>query len=68
VRHGKVDPAKPGCESITPDIYTGGKPDLGPEESKQWTAGVSSGSRRPTSARNDDWWSIRRRHHPGRWR
>jgi iron complex outermembrane receptor protein len=36
---GKVDTTKPGCESITPTSYTGGKPDLGPEESKQWTAG-----------------------------
>ncbi len=44
-----VDPAKcptgvvsttPGCEAVTPTILTGGKPNLRPEESKQWTAGV----------------------------
>lgn len=35
----KVDPAVPGCASITPDILTGGKSTLGPEESKQWTVG-----------------------------
>ena len=44
-----VDPAKcpsgvvdatPGCEQVTPTILTGGKPNLGPEESKQWTAGI----------------------------
>ena len=36
---GKVDTTKPGCESITPTILSGGKPNLGPEESKQWTSG-----------------------------
>ena len=36
---GKVDTTKPGCESITPTILSGGKPNLGPEESKQWTTG-----------------------------
>ncbi len=36
---GKVDTTKPGCESVTPTILTGGKSDLGPEKSKQWTTG-----------------------------
>jgi iron complex outermembrane receptor protein len=31
--------ATPGCELVTPTILTGGKSDLGPEKSKQWTAG-----------------------------
>jgi iron complex outermembrane receptor protein len=54
---GKVDAAKPECASITPDIYTGGKPDLGPEESKQWTAGVVWAPTNDLSF-NVDWWSI----------
>jgi iron complex outermembrane receptor protein len=52
-----VDAAKPECASITPDIYTGGKPDLGPEESKQWTAGVVWAPTNDLSF-NVDWWSI----------
>jgi iron complex outermembrane receptor protein len=63
-----VDPAKcaagivsntPGCESITPIVYTGGKPDLGPEESKQWTAGIVW---EPNANFNVsvDYWDIRR--------
>ena len=35
----KVDTTKPGCESITPTTLFGGKPNLGPETSKQWTLG-----------------------------
>ena len=35
----KVDTTKPGCESITPNTLFGGKSDLGPETSKQWTLG-----------------------------
>lgn len=31
--------ATPGCESIRPVIVTGGRPDLGPEESEQFTVG-----------------------------
>ena len=30
----------PGCESIRPVIVTGGKPDLGPEDSRQYNAGI----------------------------
>jgi len=63
-----VDPARcasgvvsatPGCESITPIVYTGGKPDLGPEESKQWTAGIVW---EPNANFNVsvDYWDIRR--------
>jgi iron complex outermembrane receptor protein len=36
----KVDSTKPGCESITPNYITGGKPDLGPETAKQANLGV----------------------------
>ncbi|HUQ28784.1 MAG TPA: TonB-dependent receptor [Usitatibacter sp.] len=32
--------ANPGCEAIRPVIFTGGKPDLGPEESRQYNFGV----------------------------
>ena len=32
--------ATPGCEAITPNILTGGKASLGPEESKQGNVGV----------------------------
>lgn len=51
--------ATPGCESITPVVFTGGKPDLGPEESKQWTAGVVW---EPNANFNVsvDYWDIRR--------
>ena len=63
-----VDPSKcattvvstaPGCESITPNILTGGKPNLGPEESKQWTAGIVW---EPNANFNVsvDYWDIRR--------
>jgi iron complex outermembrane receptor protein len=56
---GKVDPAVPGCESITPVIYTGGKRELGPEESKQWTGGFVWAPSADFSI-GADWWSIRR--------
>jgi hypothetical protein len=59
VPDGKVDTTKPGCESITPTIYTGGKPDLGPEESKQWTAGFVWEPMDGFSL-SVDWWSIRK--------
>jgi iron complex outermembrane recepter protein len=56
---GKVDPSVPGCESITPVVLTGGKPNLGPEESKQWTLGFIW---EPSSNFNVsvDYWDIRR--------
>lgn len=51
--------ATPGCESITPVVFTGGKPNLGPEESKQWTAGIVW---EPNANFNVsiDYWDIRR--------
>ena len=56
---GKVDTTKPGCEAVTPSILTGGKRELGPEESKQWTAGFVFA---PTSwaSIGADWWGIRK--------
>jgi iron complex outermembrane recepter protein len=56
---GVVDPAKPGCESITPVILTGGKPTLGPEKSKQWTWGFVW-SPVADVALGADWWQIRK--------
>ncbi len=49
----------PGCEAITPDIFSGGKPNLGPEESKQWSAGIVW---EPNAHFNltVDYWDIRR--------
>jgi len=55
----KVDPTKPGCEAITPDIFTGGKPELGPEKSRQWTAGIVWSPARDITA-SADWWQIRK--------
>lgn len=63
-----VDPAKcpaklvsatPGCESILPNTLFGGRPDLGPEESKQGSVGVVLAPTREFSA-NVDWWQIRK--------
>ncbi|RJG08474.1 TonB-dependent receptor domain-containing protein [Massilia cavernae] len=56
---GKVDSTKPGCESITPVIFTGGKDTLGPETAKQGTVGVVFEPVRNVSA-NLDLWEIRR--------
>jgi iron complex outermembrane receptor protein len=56
---GVVDPTKPGCDSITPVILTGGKPTLGPEKSKQWTWGFVF-SPIPDVALGADWWQIRK--------
>ncbi|MCZ2291289.1 MAG: TonB-dependent receptor [Burkholderiales bacterium] len=63
-----VDPAKcasgvvsatPGCEQVTPTILTGGKTNLGPERSKQWTAGIVW---EPSANFNVsvDYWDIKR--------
>ena len=63
-----VDPARcasgvvsgtPGCESITPTILSGGKPELGPEESKQWTVGTVWEPNANFSV-SVDYWDIRR--------
>lgn len=36
----KVDPTVPGCEAVNPNVLTGGKQDLGPEKSKQYSLGL----------------------------
>ena len=55
----KVDSAKPGCESITPVILTGGKVTLGPETAKQGTVGVVW-EPSPRFSANMDIWEIRK--------
>jgi len=52
-----VDPTKPGCEPITPDTLSGGNLTLGPETSKQYSAGVVFQPSRRFSA-SFDFWSI----------
>ena len=56
---GVADPSVPGCAAIKPVIYTGGKSDLRPEESKQKSLGVVIA---PTDNFNItlDWWEIER--------
>jgi iron complex outermembrane recepter protein len=56
---GVASPTIPGCEAIQPDIYTGGKADLKPEESKQKSIGLVFA---PTDNFNLslDWWEIER--------
>ena len=56
---GKVDTARPGCESITPVILTGGKETLGPETAKQGTVGVVFEPSARFSA-NLDVWEVRK--------
>jgi iron complex outermembrane receptor protein len=56
---GKVDSTKPGCESITPIIGTGGKDTLGPETAKQATVGVVF-EPSPRFSANLDIWEIRK--------
>lgn len=53
---GKVD-ATAACQAITPNTLSGGKPDLGPEKSKQGTVGFVWA---PTNSMSfgADWWSI----------
>ncbi|MES2318412.1 MAG: TonB-dependent receptor [Pseudomonadota bacterium] len=55
----QVDTTKPGCESITPVILTGGKQSLGPETAKQGTVGFVFEPSARFSA-NMDLWEIRR--------
>jgi iron complex outermembrane receptor protein len=55
----KVDSTKPGCESITPVVRTGGKSTLGPETAKQATIGVVFEPSARFSA-NLDLWEIRK--------
>ncbi|UVW28690.1 TonB-dependent receptor domain-containing protein [Massilia sp. H6] len=56
---GLVDAAKPGCESITPTILTGGKSNLGPETAKQGTVGIVIEPFSGFSA-NADLWEVRK--------
>jgi iron complex outermembrane recepter protein len=64
-----ADPAKcatlkvsstPGCESVTPDIFFGGKRDLKPEEAKLKGLGVVF-QPNPDLLASVDWWSINRK-------
>ena len=56
---GVVDEAVPACAQIRPDIITGGKPDLQPEEARQKSLGVVIA---PVDWFNMslDWWEIER--------
>ena len=56
---GRVDSTKPGCESVNPVIFTGGKDTLGPETAKQAGLGVVFEPSSRFSA-NMDVWEIRR--------
>ena len=49
----------PGCEAINPVVVTGGKPDLGPEESRQYNFGVVLAPVSWFSA-TIDYWDIER--------
>jgi iron complex outermembrane receptor protein len=56
---GKVDSTRPGCESVNPETYSGGRADLGPETAKQGSLGVVF---EPTSffSASADLWEIRK--------
>ncbi len=56
---GIPDPSVAGCAEITPNILTGGNPNLAPEESEQMSIGIVLA---PTSNFNlsIDWWEIER--------
>ncbi len=51
--------AAPGCASIRPVIVTGGRPNLGPEESKQFTVGFVAAPSDSFSF-GADYWDIER--------
>ena len=55
----RVVSATPGCEAINPNTISGGKPDLGPEESKQSSAGIVFAPI-PEFSANLDWWQIKK--------
>jgi iron complex outermembrane receptor protein len=54
---GTVNPSIPGCAAITPDTLSGGNLNLGPETSKQASAGVVFQPSRNFSA-SVDYWTI----------
>jgi iron complex outermembrane receptor protein len=58
---GKVDSTKPGCEAVTPVVWTGGKANLGPETAKQGSIGVVWEPLNNLSL-NADLWEIRKEH------
>jgi iron complex outermembrane receptor protein len=55
----KVDANVPGCQAVNPNIFTGGRRDLGPETAKQATIGVVF---EPTNylSFNADLWEVRK--------
>jgi iron complex outermembrane receptor protein len=53
----KVSTTDPNCFNITPDVVTGGNPNLGPETAEQFTVGVVFQPTRRFSA-SLDWWVI----------
>ena len=54
-----VNPAITGCNAIRPNIYTGGKADLGPEDAKMSSVGVVL-EPLPSITVSLDWWNIKR--------
>ncbi|HEY0085523.1 MAG TPA: TonB-dependent receptor [Allosphingosinicella sp.] len=54
---GTVNPSVPGCAPITPESLSGGNLNLGPETSKQASAGIVFQPARRFSA-SVDWWTI----------
>jgi iron complex outermembrane recepter protein len=57
---GIVDSTKPGCEAITPNIFTGGKLTLQPETSKSTTFGIVF-EPMPWFNGSVDYWEISRK-------
>jgi iron complex outermembrane recepter protein len=57
---GKVDSTKPGCESITPLLFSGGKSSLKPETSKSTNIGVVF-EPAPWINGSVDYWQINRK-------
>jgi iron complex outermembrane recepter protein len=56
---GIPNPAISGCAVVNPDIITGGKLDLGPETSKQFSLGIVV-QPSPNFTITVDWWKIDR--------
>jgi iron complex outermembrane recepter protein len=57
---GKVDSTKPGCEAITPNLFSGGKRTLQPETSKSTNLGVVF-EPAPWFNGSVDYWQINRK-------